>query len=394
MKNDIKCKVIKSRLLKLYKKQNPSYLTNYKKQIKNRTDLIQKQLNFPLRFFKDLEVGDFACGSGDFGIIAAKNGAKVRGYDFNSVSIDGAKQKCKKLKIKNASFFVKEFFEIKSKFDFLICTNALHHLPNPYTALKHLKSQVKKDGFLLLSFGLDSSNLQHSLIKSIVRNWGTKDADIIKASKYLFSDHINRCVKYGMRTADSVIHDQFINSQHYFLNIQKVYKILGKHYDLHSTWPPIFIPRGDSAHNNTILETNNHLFASELLWSTKTLDDLSRAKKFSSDNNHQSFQNLIKKFNHKTNFSMNDLLNNNYKNELINNNKKFYDIDFSFGINEHNKKFYTELNKLFSFFKRKLKSPTLKETKNFLSKNNYIFKNTNGLGINYFIFKKKLTKFK
>jgi len=386
MKNHTKSKAIKNRLLKLYKKQNPSYLVNYKKLIKNRADFIQKQLNFPLRFFKGLEVGDFACGSGDFGIIAAKNGAKVKGYDFNSISIDGAKQKCKKLKIKNASFFVKEFFDIKSKFDFLICTNALHHLPNPYTGLKHLKSLVKKDGFLLLSFGLDSSNLQHSLIKSIVRNWGTKDTDIIKASKYLFSDHINRCVKYGMRTSDSVIYDQFINSQHYFLNIQKVYKILYKQYDLHSTWPPIFIPRGDSALNNTILKTNNHLFASELLWSSKTLDDSSRLKNFSNDHSHRSFQNLIKKFNHKTDFSINDLLNNNYKNGY--NIKKFDNIDFSFGINEHNKKFYTELNKLFSFFKRKFKSPTLKETKNFLSKNNYIFKNTNGLGINYFIFKK------
>ena len=25
-----------------------------------------------------------------------------------------------------------------------MCTSALHHLPNPYTGLKHLKSNVKK----------------------------------------------------------------------------------------------------------------------------------------------------------------------------------------------------------------------------------------------------------
>ena len=57
-----------------------------------------------------------------------------------------------------------------------MCTNALHHLPNPYLGLKHLKSKVKKDGFLMVSFGLDSSNLQHSLMKLIVRNWGTTNA--------------------------------------------------------------------------------------------------------------------------------------------------------------------------------------------------------------------------
>ena len=108
--------LIKVRLLNLYKKKNPSYLTIKKNQIKCRTDIIQKLLNFPLRFFKGLEVGDIACGSGEFAIIAAKNAAKVKGFDFNSTSIDAAKQKCKKLKIKNASFFVKEFFDVKSKF--------------------------------------------------------------------------------------------------------------------------------------------------------------------------------------------------------------------------------------------------------------------------------------
>ena len=67
--------------------------------------------------------------------------------------------------------------------------------------------------------------------------------DIMKASKYLFSDHINRCVKYGTRSSDAVIFDQFINSQHYFLNINKVFKTLGKQYELYSTWPPIFMPQ-------------------------------------------------------------------------------------------------------------------------------------------------------
>ena len=81
---------------------------------------------------------------------------------------------------------------------------------------------------------------------------------------------------------------------------------------------------------------------------------------------------------------MNDVLNGKYKNRK--NIKKFDNIDFSFGLNVHITKFNIELNKLFSFFKKK--PPTLKETKNFLSKNKYIFNNTNGLGINYFIFKK------
>ena len=115
---------------KLYKKKNPSYLGIKKIQIKRRTDLIQRLLNFPLRFFKGIEVGDIACGTGEFAIIAAKNAAKVKGYDFNSIAIDAAKQKCKKLKIKNASFFVKEF---------LVC-------------LTHLVQKVEKKNLLNCRF--------------------------------------------------------------------------------------------------------------------------------------------------------------------------------------------------------------------------------------------------
>jgi|TARA_B110000263_G_scaffold247337_1_gene259995 hypothetical protein len=115
---------------------------------------------------------------------------------------------------------------------------------------------------------------------------------------------------------------------------------------------------------------------------------LNRLKNFSNYQNYQNFQNIIKKINHKTDFSMNDVLNGKYKNRK--NIKKFDNIDFSFGINVHITKFNIELSKLFSFFKKK--SPTLKETKKFLSKNNYIFKNTNGLGINYFIFKKQIMR--
>ena len=37
-----------------------------------------EKLSFPLRFFKNLTVGDYACGTGEYYMLTAKNIAKFR----------------------------------------------------------------------------------------------------------------------------------------------------------------------------------------------------------------------------------------------------------------------------------------------------------------------------
>ena len=299
--------LIQKKLLKLYINNNPSNPTNLKKRLKIGQNDLEK-LSFPLRFFKNLSVGDFGCGTGEFSFLAAKNGAKVEAFDFNKWSIKIAKENSKKLGIKNCNFYEKDFFEIKKKFDFVICTGVLHHLPDPYKGLKHLASRVKKNGFLFVGFGLDSSNISHNLMKLIVRNWGKSDYDIKKTSKYLFKNHIDRSMKFGLRKEDAVITDQFINTQHYFLNMKKIINITKKNFSLHSSWPPNFFPRGDSLRNDT-LKINNFI-SSELMWSTKTIDDKIRLKNFSikNDKKLQLFSNFKKTLNHNINKSIYEFL--------------------------------------------------------------------------------------
>jgi len=375
--------LIKNKLLKLYKKNNPSNPTSLKKRMKIAQSDLEK-LSFPLRFFKNLSVGDFGCGTGEFSILAAKNGAKVEGFDFNEISIQIAKKNSKKLRIKNCKFYEKEFFKIKKKFDFVICTGVLHHLPNPYDGLKYLKSRVKSNGFLFIAFGLDSSNITHNLLKLIVRNWGKSDKEITKASKSLFKNHIDRSIKFGLRKEASVIADQFINTQHYFLNLEKLFKIIGKNFSLHSSWPPKFFPAADSLRNISFKKDNFR--SSELVWSTKTIDDKIRLNDFlkTNDQNNRQFKNFKKILNHKPNKSLYDVLK---KNDFLKLKKNFdyKKLDFNFGLNNYINEFYNEIYDLLLFFKKRRK---LIEAKKEISKKKYIFKGTNGLGINYFIFRK------
>ena len=377
--------LIQKNLLKLYINNNPSNPTNLKKRLKVGQNDLEK-LSFPLRFFKNLSVGDFGCGTGEFSFLAAKNGAKVEAFDFNKWSIKIAKENSKKLRIKNCNFYEKDFFAIKKKFDFVICTGVLHHLPNPYKGLKHLTSRVKKNGFLFVGFGLDSSNISHNLMKLIVRNWGKSDYDIKKTSKYLFKNHINRSMKFGLRKEDSVIADQFINTQHYYLNIKKIFNIIRKNFfKLHSSWPPIFFPRGDSLRNDT-LKINNFI-SSELMWSTKTIDDKIRLKNFSIKNNKklQLFNNFKKTLNHNKNKSIYECLKKKNFSSLTSKITYIKRLEHDFDLNEHIIRFYNELSGLLFFFSKKRK---LHEAKKEISKKKYIFKGTNGLGINYFIFRK------
>ena len=67
-------------------------------------------------------------------------------------------------------------------------------------------------------------------------------------------------------------------------------------------------------------------------------------------------------------------------------NFRYDNLDLGFDLNTHICKFFDEVYKLINFFKIKR---GLNETRLHINKTKYLFKGTNGLGLNYFIFQKK-----
>ena len=82
-----------------------------------------------------------------------------------------------------------------------------------------------------------------------------------------------------MRKKDAVIYDQFINPQHKYLNIKKIFKTLIK-LNYYSSWPTPITPRGDSPYNDSL---KKHLLKnfclSSFYWSSKQKDDVSNFTK-------------------------------------------------------------------------------------------------------------------
>ena len=155
---------------------------------------------------------------------------------------------------------------------------------------------------------------------------------------------------------------------------------------MHSSWPNILLPRGDSPYNDTLSEVSyeNYLF-SLVYWSLKNYDDKKFIKKHIDKkflNYFVSFSNLM---NNKSKNNIYSLLKDtNLKKYLTLINKKNLNLDIN--LNESYSKYHQDIKNLFNFI---LKKPTIKEMAIFVENLDYLFKGTCGLGLNYFIFKGK-----
>ena len=369
-------------ILKIYLKHNPSLPRSIKSKISVIEDLVNFKLNLPINDLKKKKIIDLACGTGEFACYFASQGHNVYGYDFNPNSINLAKSLSKKLKIsKNCIFQISEFFKVKNKGDIIICTAALHHLDDPYKGLLHLSSLVKENGYLILSFGNDGSNLQHNLMKILSRLNGDEHKKIYDLANYLFEEHITRCVKYGLRNKKAVIYDQFINPQHKYLNFNKIFKIL-KNYKLYSSWPNLYLPRGDSPYNDSMSSLKNKNFSlSTFYWSSKKKDDAENFSKIFYKL-EENFSFIFKEINNKK--RINDNVNNKISKKLdflINNSNHI-----SHNYNSNYKRYFIEIKNLLNLIK--LKKNNIKTLKKTIEKQKILFKGTSGLGLNFLVLKK------
>ena len=115
-----------------------------------RIKYIQEVLN--KNKLNNTKILDIGCGGGLISEGLAKIGANVTGIDFVKDNINVAKQHAKKnnLKIK---FILKDFEKenITSKFDVIVVFEVLEHLNDWQSFLKKIRSNMNKNGVLILS---------------------------------------------------------------------------------------------------------------------------------------------------------------------------------------------------------------------------------------------------
>jgi SAM-dependent methyltransferase len=104
---------------------------------------------------KGKEILDFGCGSGFQSLALAKNGAKlVLGVDINENALERARDNSRILNLSNVvSFANKLDNQKKGEFDIIISQNSFEHFNSPAEILNEMKSVLKDNGIIFITFG-------------------------------------------------------------------------------------------------------------------------------------------------------------------------------------------------------------------------------------------------
>jgi 2-polyprenyl-3-methyl-5-hydroxy-6-metoxy-1,4-benzoquinol methylase len=222
---------IEKKVLKSFKKITPSKI-----KIENNSVLIKYtkwheqlffNLKFPTKMFNKSNVIDFGCGTGEVDVVLARYGAKVNAFDYNDKSINRANYLKKKFKLtKSLIFKTEDINKVKIKknaYDIAFSAGVIAHVKNPRLMFENMCKVTKVDGYLILGYIEDSGLIQRLFHRAIIKkyknfNFNQKKKIVLK----LFPEHIERSVKYGSRSIDSIINDYIDNPLYNGLNIKNL----------------------------------------------------------------------------------------------------------------------------------------------------------------------------
>jgi len=102
---------------------------------------------------KNDKILDIGTGAGTIALYFANKGYNITGIDISEKAIKSCIASQKNLNIKNINFLVDDFqnTKLKQKFNFIIFTEVIEHLPDDDLALKSIFKLLKPNGILFLS---------------------------------------------------------------------------------------------------------------------------------------------------------------------------------------------------------------------------------------------------
>lgn len=232
---------------KIYKIHSPSiykYIQNKKKFenfIKEKENFFLDKLKLPTSIFKNKEVLDLGSGTGINSSCFAIWGAKLTLVEYDKFSYSFSKNFYQKTLKKKATFINSDIFlfKTKKKFDFVHCNGVLHHTSNTKLGIKMISGFLKKGGFFIFCNSNTSGYFQRHLQRFTLFKISKNNDDIYKYSKILFSENIRRAKKFGQRSTDSIIYDNYLNPKIDTRSYDEILKLFKKNkLNLYSSHPP------------------------------------------------------------------------------------------------------------------------------------------------------------
>jgi 2-polyprenyl-3-methyl-5-hydroxy-6-metoxy-1,4-benzoquinol methylase len=225
--------------------ESKEYFAKYQQNLFN---LFFHKLKFPPELFRGKKVIDFGCGTGEVDMVLANWGANVEGFDFNEISISRANELKESFGFSQQTSFsvgdIDAYSYLSGAYDLSVSFGVIAHVPDQENMFRRMADACKKDGFVMLGYIEDSGLIQRLLHRAIVMlNSDKSDAEIFRIAKANFSEHIERSVKYGGRSAESVINDYLVNPKYIGISSQRLFSWASQYgLEYYSGWPNIELP--------------------------------------------------------------------------------------------------------------------------------------------------------
>ena len=385
---------------KVYKAQNPStYVSKINSKIikeitEKKITFLVETLKLPPKIFKNSELLDLGCGTGQNTIQYDQLGAKCTLVDYDKNSVLRARSLFKTYAKNKFNIMNNDLFKFKSnkKFDIVISNGVAHHTSNNIKNIKLALKFLKKGGFFILGHGETNGFFQRNLQRYILYSLSSNVDEITKISKLLFSENLNRGRKFGGRSIKEIIYDTYINPKIDTLSFDQIKNLFKKNnlYLYSSDEKDTYLTALNGFKNffwrfkeKRKFQEKDFLINSLINFSfketpkiidknSKVLKKISKIQNnISQKLNDQSFQkfkklNLIKYLK-------------DYEKEI----KKLKKNDI---IDKKNiLKFVSEIKKIFELLQKSNKENKIKKLKNILKKNQRLFRGHNGKGMNFFV---------
>ncbi len=138
-----------------------------------------------------MKVLDIGCGVGTISLYVASKGNEVFGIDISEKAINKARKSVEILGLKNASFKAINFLDtnLQDKFDFIIFSEVLEHLPDEKLANDKIYELLKNDGIFFLT--VPSKNAPIHRIRKVIFKQDIFDKKVGHLRRYLKGELIS-----------------------------------------------------------------------------------------------------------------------------------------------------------------------------------------------------------
>lgn len=161
----------------------------------------------------DRRVLDAGCGTGEYALWFARNGADVTGIDLSEGSLREARSYADGHGLDRVSFERRSVLDTgleTSSFDLVYCTGVLHHTPAPFDGFRELCRVTKPSGKLLVSLYNAFGFLPRAARWWLVRVLADDDPeDRVRWARRLFPRTARRLRDAGFNDPETGLYDYF-----------------------------------------------------------------------------------------------------------------------------------------------------------------------------------------